>query len=295
MVGFLFATIAAGLATFLPWWLALLIVTLVPRPRRRDPRTDRAQQDQEGVAARAGAGDPRGEAHRGGAQAMTARTQAQIQSEIEAEREQLAERGRAAARLVQPEAEAARAGGRRGLGRVRALRRGRRHDAVLRAAQPRRLARDSAASAPVAGRVVRGRQANRLAVHRRRLHGTRAGGRLQLAARVLPRGDRAGRAARPDQRVRRTAELPRPGRAEGGHAADRLVPAGLGRLRARSSRSSSGWRWPIWAASGAMGSVVKAVNRTYDRVETRPFWKVKLISIAARARLGARDRRRCCS
>ena len=28
MVGFLFATLAAGLATFLPWWLALLIVTL---------------------------------------------------------------------------------------------------------------------------------------------------------------------------------------------------------------------------------------------------------------------------
>ncbi len=27
-LGFLFATIAAGLATFLPWWLALLIVTL---------------------------------------------------------------------------------------------------------------------------------------------------------------------------------------------------------------------------------------------------------------------------
>jgi membrane protein len=35
----------------------------------------------------------------------------------------------------------------------------------------------------------------------------------------------------------------------------------------------------VWAASGAMGSVVKAVNRTYDRLETRPFWKVKLISI----------------
>src|SRR6266508_1557160 len=34
-----------------------------------------------------------------------------------------------------------------------------------------------------------------------------------------------------------------------------------------------------WAASGAMGSVVKAVNRAYDRVETRPFWKVKLISL----------------
>ncbi|HTR33217.1 MAG TPA: phage holin family protein [Gaiellaceae bacterium] len=28
MVAFLFATIAAALATFLPWWLALLIVTL---------------------------------------------------------------------------------------------------------------------------------------------------------------------------------------------------------------------------------------------------------------------------
>ena len=34
-----------------------------------------------------------------------------------------------------------------------------------------------------------------------------------------------------------------------------------------------------WAASGAMGSVVKAVNRAYDRVETRPFWKVRLISL----------------
>jgi cobalamin biosynthesis protein CobD/CbiB len=29
MVGFLLATVAAGLATFLPWWLALLIVTLL--------------------------------------------------------------------------------------------------------------------------------------------------------------------------------------------------------------------------------------------------------------------------
>ncbi len=29
MIGFLFATIAAGLATFLPWWLALLVVTLL--------------------------------------------------------------------------------------------------------------------------------------------------------------------------------------------------------------------------------------------------------------------------
>jgi membrane protein len=35
----------------------------------------------------------------------------------------------------------------------------------------------------------------------------------------------------------------------------------------------------VWAASGAMGSVVKAVNRAYDRVETRPFWKVRLTSL----------------
>jgi membrane protein len=35
----------------------------------------------------------------------------------------------------------------------------------------------------------------------------------------------------------------------------------------------------VWAASGAMGSLVKAVNRAYDRVETRAFWKVRLIAI----------------
>jgi membrane protein len=35
----------------------------------------------------------------------------------------------------------------------------------------------------------------------------------------------------------------------------------------------------LWAASGAMGAVVKAVNRAYARRETRPFWKVRLISL----------------
>jgi membrane protein len=35
----------------------------------------------------------------------------------------------------------------------------------------------------------------------------------------------------------------------------------------------------LWAASGAMGSVVKAVNRAYDRMETRPFWKVRGLSL----------------
>jgi len=41
----------------------------------------------------------------------------------------------------------------------------------------------------------------------------------------------------------------------------------------------AGFFGAVWAASGAMGAIVKAVNRAYDRVETRPFWKVKLISI----------------
>ena len=35
----------------------------------------------------------------------------------------------------------------------------------------------------------------------------------------------------------------------------------------------------VWAASGAMGSMIKAVNRAYDRTETRPVWKVRLIGI----------------
>jgi membrane protein len=35
----------------------------------------------------------------------------------------------------------------------------------------------------------------------------------------------------------------------------------------------------VWAASGAMGSVIKAVNAAYDRQETRPFWKTRAIAI----------------
>jgi membrane protein len=35
----------------------------------------------------------------------------------------------------------------------------------------------------------------------------------------------------------------------------------------------------VWAASGAMGSVIKAVNKAYDRLETRPIWKLRLIAI----------------
>jgi membrane protein len=35
----------------------------------------------------------------------------------------------------------------------------------------------------------------------------------------------------------------------------------------------------IWAASGAMNAVIKAVNVAYDRVETRPFWKVRIYAV----------------
>ena len=40
-----------------------------------------------------------------------------------------------------------------------------------------------------------------------------------------------------------------------------------------------GGGFAVWAASGGMGSVIKAVNRAYDRMETRPFWKTRIISI----------------
>ena len=35
----------------------------------------------------------------------------------------------------------------------------------------------------------------------------------------------------------------------------------------------------VWAGSGAMSSIVKAVNRAYGRVETRPIWKVRGIAV----------------
>jgi membrane protein len=35
----------------------------------------------------------------------------------------------------------------------------------------------------------------------------------------------------------------------------------------------------IWAASGAMNSIIKALNTAYDRIETRPFWKLRVLSI----------------
>jgi membrane protein len=71
---------------------------------------------------------------------------------------------------------------------------------------------------------------------------------------------------------------------------DPIAPAGvisfIGDLQGDSQNDSKsilalivGFAGALWAASGAMGSVVKAVNRAYDRVESRPFWKVRIVSI----------------
>jgi membrane protein len=42
----------------------------------------------------------------------------------------------------------------------------------------------------------------------------------------------------------------------------------------------------VWASSGAMNSIIKAVNRAYERPETRPFWKVRVYSILLVAATG---------
>jgi membrane protein len=35
----------------------------------------------------------------------------------------------------------------------------------------------------------------------------------------------------------------------------------------------------LWASTGAMSALIKAVNRAYDRLETRPFWKQRLVAL----------------
>jgi len=56
-------------------------------------------------------------------------------------------------------------------------------------------------------------------------------------------------------------------------------------LQSDTSRATSvvafvvGAAGAVWAASGAMNAVIKAVNRAYDRVETRAFWQTRLIGI----------------
>src|SRR5581483_426242 len=35
----------------------------------------------------------------------------------------------------------------------------------------------------------------------------------------------------------------------------------------------------VWAASGGMAALIKAMNRAYDIPETRPFWKRTLLAV----------------
>ena len=42
----------------------------------------------------------------------------------------------------------------------------------------------------------------------------------------------------------------------------------------------------VWAASGAMSALIKAVNRAHNRLETRPFWKVRIYAIVLVAATG---------
>ena len=71
---------------------------------------------------------------------------------------------------------------------------------------------------------------------------------------------------------------------------DPIAPGGVIRFITSLQRDSQGgtsaaafligFFGAVWAASGAMTSVIKAVNRAYDRVEeTRPFWKTRAIAI----------------
>jgi membrane protein len=70
---------------------------------------------------------------------------------------------------------------------------------------------------------------------------------------------------------------------------DPIAPNGVIKFISSLQRDSSGGTsaaaftigliGAVWAASGAMGAVIKAVNRAYDRRETRPFWKVRVVAI----------------
>jgi membrane protein len=70
---------------------------------------------------------------------------------------------------------------------------------------------------------------------------------------------------------------------------DPIAPGGVIRFISSLQRDSKGgasaaafvigFFGAVWAASGAMGSVIKAVNRAYELRETRPFWRVRAVAI----------------
>jgi membrane protein len=62
-------------------------------------------------------------------------------------------------------------------------------------------------------------------------------------------------------------------------AIDVAQESAAGRPAAASLAFVLGAFGAAWAASGAMNAVIKAINRAYDRTETRPFWKTRLIAV----------------
>jgi membrane protein len=68
-----------------------------------------------------------------------------------------------------------------------------------------------------------------------------------------------------------------------------IAPSGvitfIDNLQQDSQGGTSAWAFVIgfigavWIASGAMGSIMKAVNRAYELQETRPFWRSRIVAI----------------
>ena len=62
-------------------------------------------------------------------------------------------------------------------------------------------------------------------------------------------------------------------------AIDLAEESAAGRTGASAAAVIVGAAGATWAASGAMASSIKAVNRAYERVETRPAWKVRALAV----------------
>jgi membrane protein len=64
------------------------------------------------------------------------------------------------------------------------------------------------------------------------------------------------------------------------NAIDIAKQSSTGRGAGNAVAFAAGTAGALWAASGATGSVIKAVNRANDLPETRPFWRVRLLALA---------------
>ena len=70
---------------------------------------------------------------------------------------------------------------------------------------------------------------------------------------------------------------------------DPIAPSGvitfIDNLQHDSQGATSAWAFiigfvgAVWVASGAMGTIMKAVNRAYEVQETRPFWRSRVVAI----------------